>query len=160
MFESTSTLDDRAKALVCPELIARTVDASDLYAAAKVAHWCVRGPAFGPLHALFREVASMASEQADAIAERAAALGAIVGVTTQTISARTRLAPYPTDVIAGLDHVRQLALRVRAYGALVRETAKRADEVGDLVTVNLLTDVMGDADKIGWKLLAHLQAPS
>lgn len=160
MFESTSSLSVGARSLISGELVARVVDASDLYNAAKVAHWCVRGPAFGPLHALFREVADMSAGHADLIAERAATLGAVVGVTSQTVAARTRLAPYPVDAVAGLEHVRHLSARVGAYAALLRETAGRCDAESDLVTVNLLTDAMGEAEKIGWKLLAHTQAPS
>lgn len=160
MFESTSPLSEGVRALVCTELVARVADATDLYNASKVAHWCVRGPAFVALHALFREVAAMASNHADVLAERAAGLGAIVGVTSQTVTARTRLEPYPVAVVSGTEHVMALASRMSAYASLLSDTGGRCDQEHDLVTVNLLTDAIGETEKLGWKLLAHTQAAS
>lgn len=154
--DSVSHLPSNARADVSRALVLRVMDALDLFHAAKTAHWCVRGMSFLPLHAFFDTMAAFAEKQADILAERATALGGHVDATTQAIAANTSLPPYPRGLAVGAEHVAALAEQLRAYVVLLRDTAGVADAVGDLVTVNLLTDAMGEAEKIGWMLLAHL----
>ena len=90
-----SYLDEPTRAATASSLIARTADALDLYNAAKVAHWSVRGPHFGDLHDLFGELADLFADHADMLAERAATLGAPVQVTSQAVVATSRMEPYP-----------------------------------------------------------------
>jgi starvation-inducible DNA-binding protein len=161
MFDSpVSYLDEPTRAATASSLVARTADALDLYNAAKVAHWSVRGPHFGDLHALFGEVADLLADQADMFAERAATLGAPVQVTTQAVVATSRMEPYPRTLTTGTEHITALAERLKAYLALLCDLVCAATAVRDVSTANLVTDAMGAAEKLGWKLMAHTQAPA
>lgn len=159
-FDSASPLDAATRALVNGELHARVLDALDLYHSAKTAHWCVRGPLFAEFHKLFDKLADLARGQADQLAERAAALGAQVEASSKAIAEGTSLAAYPEGLVAGPAHVEALVARLRSYVALLRRSAITADGAGDLVTVNLLTDLMQAAEYLGWMLLATTQSPT
>lgn len=161
MFDSpASYLDEPVRVASAASLLARTADALDLYNAAKVAHWCIRGPHFGDLHALFGEVADTFADHADLFAERAAALGAPAQVTSQAVVSTSRMEPYPRTLTTGTEHITALFERLKAYTALLCELVCAATVARDVVTANLVTDAMGAVEKLGWKLMAHLQAPA
>ena len=132
------------------------VDTVDLYNATRQAHWNVKGPHFGELHRLFEEFYTDLAEGADELAERLVQLGGIANGTTQVLAADTRLAPYPTDLTAGMDHVRALTERYAAVAKTLREGIDQTDEAGDADTADLLTGQSRAIDKKLWMLEAHL----
>lgn len=132
------------------------VDTVDLYNATRQAHWNVKGPHFGALHVLFETFYTDLAEGADEIAERIVQLGGIASGTTQVLAADTRLAPYPTDLTAGMDHVRALTERYAQVAKTLREGIDQTDEAGDADTADLLTGQSRAIDKKLWMLEAHL----
>jgi starvation-inducible DNA-binding protein len=133
-------------------------DTIDLGLQAKQAHWNVKGPSFIALHKLFDEVAEVAEEGIDEIAERITALGGIADGTVQTVAKRTRVAPYPTDITKGLDHVTKLADALAAVGKSARAAIDESDKLGDKDTADLFTGISRGLDKMLWFVEAHLQA--
>ena len=133
-------------------------DTIDLGLQAKQAHWNVKGPSFIALHKLFDEVAEEAEEGIDEIAERITALGGIADGTLQTVAKRTRVAPYPTDISKGLEHVAKLADALAAVGKNARAAIDESDKLGDKDTADLFTGISRGLDKMLWFVEAHLQA--
>jgi len=154
--QTSIDLPDNTRKAMAALLNARLADAIDLSLAAKQAHWNVKGPTFIALHELFDEIVTRARGQVDDIAERATALGAIAVGTTQAVSNATKLAPYPTDVTAEKEHVKQLAERLSVYGKNVRAAIDQADEAGDKGTADLFTGISRAVDKDLWFLESHL----
>ena len=132
------------------------VDTVDLYNATRQAHWNVKGPHFGSLHALFETFYTDLAEAADEIAERIVQLGGVANGTTQVLAADTRLQPYPTELQAGMDHVRALSDRYAQVAKALRAGIDETDEAGDADTADLLTGQSRAIDKKLWMLEAHL----
>jgi starvation-inducible DNA-binding protein len=146
---------DNAKKVSIGVLQGCLVDSIDLYNATRQAHWNVKGPHFGELHKLFEEFYNNLQEATDDLAERIVQLGGTANGTTQTLS-QTRLPPYPTDIYAGMDHVRELADRYAQVAKTLREGIDQTDDAGDADTADLLTEKSREADKMLWMLEAHL----
>ena len=134
------------------------VDAVDLYNATRQAHWNVKGPHFGELHRLFEEFYNALHTSSDDLAERVVQLGGTANGTTQVLAKDTRLKPYPTDLYAGMEHVKALADRYAQVAKTLREGIDQTDEAGDADTADLLTEQSRAMDKMLWMLEAHLPA--
>ena len=132
------------------------VDGIDLYNATRQAHWNVKGPHFGELHKLFEEFYQALQTSTDDLAERIVQLGGTACGTTQVLEKTTRLQPYPTDLHAGMDHVRQLSDRYAQVAKALRAGIDETDEAGDKDTADLLTEQSRATDKMLWMLEAHL----
>lgn len=128
----------------------------DLAQGARVAHWSVRGPNFSALHALFGGLYDAASEQADAVAEHMAMLGATPDVTTEATAEESPLDAFPRGETDGMALC--ALLRDRCAGAVkaAQESARIPDAVEDIATVDVLVDVQRALAKFGWMLGAHL----
>lgn len=134
------------------------VDSVDLYNATRQAHWNVKGPHFGQLHELFDQFYRSLQDSSDELAERLVQLGGTANGTTQVLANQTRLEAYPTDLYAGMDHVRALADRYAQVAKTLREGIDETDEAGDADTADLLTEQSRAVDKMLWMLEAHLPA--
>ncbi len=132
------------------------VDSVDLYNATRQAHWNVKGPHFGSLHTLFEGFYNALHTSSDDLAERIVQLGGTANGTTQVLANQTRLPAYPTDLYAGMDHVRALADRYAQVAKTLREGIDQTDEAGDADTADLLTEQSRAIDKMLWMLEAHL----
>jgi starvation-inducible DNA-binding protein len=133
-------------------------DGTDLFNATRQAHWNVKGPHFGELHRLFEEFYTALATSTDDLAERIVQLGGTACGTSQVVAGSTRLPPYPTDLYAGMDHVKALADRYAKVAKTLREGIDQTDEAGDADTADLLTEQSRATDKMLWMLEAHLPA--
>lgn len=131
---------------------------SDLKTQVKQAHWNVKGTDFYQLHELFDEIAGELEEYVDMFAERVTALGGYAMGTARMAAANSILPEYPTDILAGMEHVTALADRFAPYAKHLREAINKTDDLGDLDTADLYTEVSRTIDKRLWFLDAHLQA--
>jgi len=131
-------------------------DLIDLQLQAKQAHWNVKGPNFIALHELFDSVAEAAEEFVDTVAERIAALGGRAEGTIAAVIRRSKLAPYPVDIVSGRDHVEALSTSLAWVGKAARGGIGRATEVGDADTADLFTEVSRGIDKKLWFVESHL----
>ena len=132
------------------------VDAADLHNATRQAQWNVKGPHFASLHALFGVGLRRpprrfrrprgADRPARGHGQRHHAV----------LAGETRLQPYPTDLHAGMDHVRALADRYAQAAKTLRDGIGQADEAGDADTADLLTEQSRALDKMLWTLEAHI----
>jgi len=141
-------------------LNSRLSSAIDLQLQSKHAHWNVKGPNFIALHELFDQVATMAVETVDELAERLVQLGGSAHGTLQQVAKDTKLRPYPATITNGSDHVEALSHALSAFGTQVREGIELADEYGDPATADLLTAMAEAVEKQLWFVEAHQQAKS
>lgn len=137
-------------------LQARLVDAIDLEAQMKQAHWNVRGKGFMQLHELFDGVHTIVEEFVDTIAERIAALGGIADGRVQTVAATSHLYEYPLEARGGEAHLKAVAGSLAEFGKLVRADIDAAAAAGDADTADLFTGISRETDKQLWFIEAHL----
>jgi starvation-inducible DNA-binding protein len=156
-FETRNDLPEEARGKLVDLLNARLADSSDLYSQLKQAHWNVKGRDFIQLHELYDEIAESVLGFVDEIAERATALGGLALGTTRMAAEATTLDEYPLDAVAGKETVEVVADRLAAYGAVVRAGIDESEELGDMDTADLFTEVSRTIDKHLWFVEAHLQ---
>ena len=116
-------------------------DAIDLQLQAKQAHWNIKGPNFAGLHDLFDRVAAQAREYADAIAERAVALGGVARGTLQAVSGQSQLREYPLEVGDWRAHVRAMQDALATFGRGARKAIDDATALNDADTADLFTEI-------------------
>jgi len=94
----------------------------------------------------------------DDIAERAVQLGGIAEGTARMVAKRSSLAEYPAMAVDGRSHVEALSSALAAFGKAARKGIDQANELGDLDTADLFTEISRGIDKWLWFVEAHLQA--
>lgn len=132
-------------------------DLIDLQLQAKQAHWNVKGPNFIALHELFDRVAESVEGYVDTVAERITALGGRAEGTIAIVGQRTKLAPYPLEIVDGRDHVEAVSTALATVGQAVRCDIDHASQLGDTDTADLFTEISRDIDKYLWFVESHLQ---
>lgn len=158
-YSRRNDLTAEIRAAAVESLNQRLADAIDLQLQAKHAHWNVKGPSFFALHQLFEKVAVEVAGHADLIAERAVQLGGVAEGAVQAVVQRSELSPYPLRIDAGVDHVRALARALAALAAKMRGSIAEAEQAVDPVSVDILTEVSRDIEKLLWLVEAHAQTP-
>ncbi len=156
MYKTPSNLPESARLTIAASLNDRLVDGLDLHSQIKVAHWNIRGPQFPTLHPLFETFAVALAIHNDNIAERAVTLGGHAVGTARQVAKSSRLPEYPSEVAKDLDHVKALADRIDAYLDGIRTTRKIVEEQGDIITFDLLGNVLTEFEKNNWFLRATL----
>jgi starvation-inducible DNA-binding protein len=120
---------------------------------AKQAHWNVEGPSFRNLHLLLDELADVAREGGDLVAERSMSLGHNPDGRPETVAMNNPFASLPagplrdTDVVPLFSEIlADMRTRLRAG---IDITAS------DPVTQGILIGVAEQLDKLGWMIGAH-----
>jgi starvation-inducible DNA-binding protein len=158
MFKTQNDLaqDDRDKTV---ELLnARLADAIDLQTQTKHAHWNVKGPNFIALHELFDKINEAVEDYVDEIAERAVQLGGIAEGTARMAARRSTLSEYGANSPDGRNHVSALSSVLAEFGKSVRKAISDANNLRDLDTADLFTEISRGIDKWLWFVEAHQQA--
>jgi starvation-inducible DNA-binding protein len=158
MFRTKNDLSETTRVKAVELLNARLADAIDLQTQAKQAHWNVKGPNFIALHELFDKISEDVADYGDDLAERAVQLGGVAEGTARLVAKRSSLAEYPANVVDGRSQVEALSSALAAFGAAAREAIDQANELGDLDTADLFTEISRGVDKWLWFVEAHLQA--
>ncbi len=158
MHKTKNDLPKDTREKLVETLNARLADASDLKSQAKQAHWNVKGMSFIALHELFDQVATQAEEYTDLIAERITTLGGTALGTVRVAASNSTLSEYPLEITDGADHVDALSSALSDFGKKVRANIDEADDLGDMDTADLFTEVSRGIDKLLWFVEAHIQA--
>jgi starvation-inducible DNA-binding protein len=158
MFKTKNDLAEGTRVKAVELLNARLADCKDLQTQVKQAHWNVKGPDFISLHLLFDKINDDVENYVDEIAERAVQLGGVAEGTARMVAKRSSLAEYPASAVDGRSHVEALSSALAAFGKSARKAIGEADDLGDLDTADLFTEVSRGIDKWLWFVEAHLQA--
>ena len=158
MFKTKNDLSEATRAKLVALLNARLADCTDLQTQTKQAHWNVKGPNFIALHELFDKINEKVEDYVDDIAERAVQLGGVAEGTARTVAKQSSLSEYPVNTVDGRSHLEALSSALAAFGTAARKGIDQANELGDLDTADLFTEVSRGTDKWLWFVEAHLQA--
>src|SRR4051794_28651637 len=158
MYTTKNDLPEHTRTKLVELLNARLADAIDLQTQIKQAHWNVKGPNFIALHELFDKINEEVEDYVDEIAERAVQLGGIAQGTTRMVAKRSSLPEYPANTVDGRSHAEALSSALAAFGKSARQAIDTADELSDLDTADVFTEVSRGTDKWLWFVEAHLQA--
>ena len=93
----------------------------------------------------------------DNIAERAVQLGGVAEGTARMVAKRSSLAEYPAQAVDGRSHVEALSSALAAFGTAARKSIDQANELGDLDTADLFTEVSRGIDYQLWFVESHRQ---
>ena len=158
MFKTKNDLPEATRAKAIELLNARLADCKDLQTQVKQAHWNVKGPNFIALHELFDKINEEVEDYVDDIAERAVQLGGVAEGTARAVAKRSSLAEYPASAVDGRSHVEALSSALAAFGKAARKAIDEANNLSDLDTADLFTEISRGIDKWLWFVEAHLQA--
>ena len=158
MFKTKNDLPEATRVKVIALLNARLADCIDLQSQTKQAHWNVKGPNFIGLHELFDKINEEVEDYVDDIAERAVQLGGVAEGTVRVVAKQSALKEYPLNLADGQAHVDVLSSALAAFGMLARKAITDANDLGDLDTADLFTEVSRGIDKWLWFVEAHIQA--
>ena len=158
MHPTRNDLPEPARKKLCDLLNARLADAIDLELQMKQAHWNVKGPHFIALHELFDSVHDAVEEHVDELAERVVQLGGTADGTLATAAKKSTLPKPSLDLVDGTDHVKAVADSIAAATKNARAAIEASDELGDLATADLFTEIVRALDKQLWFVEAHLEA--
>ncbi|KQT66012.1 MULTISPECIES: DNA starvation/stationary phase protection protein Dps [unclassified Aureimonas] len=131
--------------------------AIDLSYQAKQAHWNVKGMNFIAVHKLFDELHEQAEGYVDLIAERLTGMGGQAQGTVQASAANSILQPYALDIVHAEDHLRRLSDSYAAWSEALMEGIEEADDAGDDLTADLLTEVGRGINTSLYFLESHFQ---
>ncbi len=137
------------------ELQATLVDLLDLALTGKQLHWSVVGPDFRSLHLQLDELVDSWHALADAVAERAVAIGAFPDGQAGTIAARTLSRPLEVGAIEDHAVVRDLAHRIAEVSEIARTRMDRLGEL-DAASQDVLVDVVRALEEQQWMVRAQL----
>ena len=157
MFKTKNDIPEATRRKVVELLNARLADCIDLQTQTKQAHWNVKGPNFIALHELFDKINEDVEDYVDDIAERAVQLGGVAEGTARRVAERSSLSEYPAKAVDGRSHVEALSSALAAFGAAARKGIDQANDLGDLDTADLFTEVSRGLDKWLWFVEAHVQ---
>jgi starvation-inducible DNA-binding protein len=158
MFNTKNDLSEVTRVKAVELLNARLADCIDLQTQIKHAHWNVKGPNFIALHELFDKINEEVEDYVDEIAERAVQLGGTAQGTTRMVAKRSSLPEYLANAVDGRSHVEALSSALAAFGKSVRQAIDTVDDLRDLDTADVFTEVSRGIDKWLWFVEAHLQA--
>ncbi|WP_460497784.1 Dps family protein [Glycomyces tarimensis] len=150
-----SSLSDENRDITASALQGALVDLIDLSLIGKQAHWNVYGKNFRSLHLQLDETVTTARNSADAVAERAIAIGASADGRASTVSSESSVPKIDPGQIADTDVI---ALFIDAYTSIISKMRERIDatESADPVTQDLLIGITAELEKQSWMFQAEL----
>lgn len=131
------------------ELQGVLVTLSDLALLGKQAHWNVVGPHFHSLHQFLDELVDAWRKAADAVAERAVALGCAPDGMARTIAADSPLTPLPDGQLLDQDVIAAFTRLLTDATGAIRTRMDRVEDV-DPVTADLLHGVVERLEEQLW----------
>jgi starvation-inducible DNA-binding protein len=154
MIQIHSALEEVARTETGELLQETLVDLVDLSVLGKQAHWTVVGPRFRTLHLQLDEIVDAARRQADAVAERASALGVAPDARAASIATQSGIPQLPAGWLTDDTVVSHF---VDAYAKLIDRMRDRIDRAGrvDPVTQDLLIQITADLEKQSWMFQAE-----
>jgi starvation-inducible DNA-binding protein len=155
MHKTHNTLSENIRTQSVAALNKHLAAAIDLHGQIKQAHWNVRGPTFIAIHKLFDDVAEVALDASDLLAERAAGLGGTAEGTVQVATANSFLIPYELGVADEAKHVFAVSAALAAFGQSVRDAAGVSSTQGDTTTADLFTEISRGIDQQLWFVESH-----
>lgn len=119
-------------------------------------HWNIVGPHFKSLHELFEEHYTNLWESLDEIAERIRALGGKAPGSFAELIEVSTIEEFNTAPTAQL-MLNKAYVDYEKLISYAHQVEKVAEEYGDTFTVDMMTQRVGELEKMAWMTMAHLQ---
>lgn len=155
-FISPSPLPEEARVKVAALLQPVALVLLAIAGISRKAHWNVRGPMFVELHGLFGELYTVASDQADVIAEHISMLGVPVEGDHVDAGAISAITQMPSSLTAGRDLAKAVFDRLAVAVALVNAPKSELLALGDDDAQQKILDTSMALTKLGWMIGAHV----
>lgn len=149
-------ISEKDRSAVAADLSRMLADSYTLYLMTHNFHWNVTGPLFNTLHLMFMDQYTEEWQALDSIAERIRALGH-PAPGTYSEYARLSSISEPTSVPDADAMIRLLVQGNQAVAKTARAAFKRADDVNDQPTADLLTQRLDIHEKNAWMLRSLLE---
>jgi starvation-inducible DNA-binding protein len=150
---------DNEKASKTIEILQLNLDIlNDLSLTLKHAHWNVSGEAFIAVHEMLDPEIDDIRDSVDTIAERIATLGgAPNGLSSSVLEvAKKNLPQYKLLTRANTSkHLKLVDEQYTASETVLRKTIAKLDDL-DLISSNLLQDILAKMELFQWKVRSHL----
>lgn len=117
-------------------------------------HWNVVDPRFHSLHEMFEEQYLSLANQNDQIAERIRQLGVKVRASLSVMSKKVSI----QEILQDLSADEMIRSMIESYEKHIRDMKSvivQSDEENDVVTSDILTQILGDLEKNLWMLRSH-----
>lgn len=150
----TSSLTDAEREITGNALRGALIDLIDLALVGKQAHWNIVGPRFRSVHLQLDEVVTLARGFADAVAERAAAIGVSPDGRAATVAADSGVPSFPGGYIADTDVVGAFVTALESVCRRMRERIAATAEP-DPVSQDLLIGITAELEKQSWMFQAE-----
>ncbi|WP_040215193.1 Dps family protein [Clostridium polynesiense] len=119
-------------------------------------HWNIQGRGFFELHSKFEELYNKASEDLDQVAERMLILGSRPAASMKDYLQLSTMEEKSSEGISSLDAVKALKEDYNLMYNHSMEIINLAEESGDPVTADMMTDFAADYEKTLWMIRAYL----
>lgn len=131
---------------------------NDLALTLKHAHWNVKGANFISVHEMLDPQIDEVRDAVDEIAERIATLGGAPNGLSSSVL-KTAKDKLPQYTILGradaLDHIKALDAQYEVIIIGLRDAVDKLDDA-DIMSSNILQDVVGNLEKFQWFLRSHI----
>lgn len=130
---------------------------NDLHLTLKHVHWNVVGPSFIAVHEMIDPQVELVRLAADAVAERAAAMGGSPKGTVDSLASAKGWPEYPLDRALVPDHLKALD---QVYDRVIAENRQAIEDLDelDLVTQDLVIGQTAALEQFQWFVRAHLES--
>ncbi|MDP1836499.1 MAG: DNA starvation/stationary phase protection protein [Chlamydiales bacterium] len=140
---------------VIAELNSILADAQVLYFMTRHCHWNVIDPRFIQLHKFFEEQYEELAEATDVLAEHIRSFGRFAPSSMKEYLRLTSLKEINQE-LSGDDMIEVLAQGHETCLQNLRKAIKKIEALGDVSTVDVLTDRIREHQKTAWMLRSHL----
>lgn len=128
-----------------------------LYIKTLKCHWNVYGKHFGALHLFFKEQYEQLFVIMDDVAERVRALDEFSFGTLEEFKQHSKLPEHPGKDPHDLEMIEWLLRDHEAVIVYIRALVDETDDLHDMGTNNMLSDLLQQHEKMAWMLRAHVQ---
>jgi starvation-inducible DNA-binding protein len=135
----TDNFPERARSALIKLCNDRLADAVDLQLQCKHAYWNTTDPSLKALRELFDELNESLECYIDRIAERAVELGGVADSTERVEATWSHVLCSPDAVCR--NHAQTIATSLASFGELLRRTIDRANELSDVESAEMFTEI-------------------
>lgn len=157
MRQTRNNIPEESRRHIVKELNGVLAELIDLSLQLKQAHWNVRGSTFQQIHELLDSIHEDVDGYVDSVAERITSLGGRADGTVETVRSGSKLPVYPVSVTDIPGSLKAIADSIAAVDKpITHGLLERCDELGDAVTVDLLTTLSAMLQKSLWFVESNL----